>query len=55
MTMAWLRRSRASGSDGEARLERLQAPAASAMDGLFVLGLPKSNRGVLEMRTEEGN
>jgi hypothetical protein len=35
-------------------LERLQAPAASAMDGRFVLGLPKSNGGVMEMRTKEG-
>jgi hypothetical protein len=38
----------------EARLERRQAPAASATDGRFVLELPNPNGGVLEMRTEEG-
>jgi hypothetical protein len=39
---------------GCAWTERLQAPTASAMDGRFVLGLPKSNGEVLEMRIEEG-
>jgi hypothetical protein len=45
--------SNSSWNNDEARLERRQAPAASATDGQFVLELPNPNGGVLEMRTEE--